>query len=222
MQNNDCETRSAEDFVTPTEKPEDPVAVGSSLAEPATESASGATTETATVSAEFTPQRSGRSRLRSQIGSLWHRLREQRREAAAVIVLIVIAMVWSDTGSSGKDSAPKTSDPLDSYEAVLSDFAPVDEVQAMPESADPFESSPRNSFDSGLYFPQSEESALSNNVSAGDSAFDSGRSMPATTARYPETSSTLNASATHSPADYGSDQQQRRRVKFAGRIQPAN
>ncbi len=222
MQHGDRETQSTEDFVTPTQKPENPVAAALLPTTPAIQSGSGATAETATVSAESTPQLSGRLRLQSRIGSLWQRLREQRREAAAVVVLIVIAMVWSDTDSSETGSASNASDPLDSYEAVLSDFEPVGDVRAMPESADPFDSSSQKSFDSGLYFPPSEESARSTSLSAHDASSASGSSMPATAARYPDTAPAFNASATHSSADDSSDQQQRRRVKFAGRIQPAN
>ena len=146
MQHGDRETQSTEDFVTPTQKPENPVAAALLPTTPAIQSGSGATAETATVSAESTPQLSGRLRLQSRIGSLWQRLREQRREAAAVVVLIVIAMVWSDTDSSEKGSALNSSDPLDSYEAALLDFEPVSDIQTMPESADPFGSSLQNSF----------------------------------------------------------------------------
>lgn len=168
MQNGGLETQSTEGSVTQATQPERPVAVESTLPP------------------------SGRSRLQLRIGSLWERLREQRREAAAVVVLVVVAIVWSDTGSSGSGSASNSPDSLDSFEAVLSDSGSVGDGQAPQESADPFESS-QDSSDSDLYFPRSEEST-----------------------------SETSASAIQTSADYGPDQQHLRKVKFAGRIQPAN
>ena len=219
MQDGDLETQSTEVVVTPTTESERPFAVELVKTTAATESVSGEMTESATVTAATSPQPSVRERLRSRIGSLWPRLREQRREAAAVVVLIVMAMVWSDSGSSGTGSASNSQDTLDSYDDVLSDFEPVGDVQAMRESADPFEPSSQNSDVSGLYIPSSEGSVSADIFSAKNSSADSGRSTP-TTARYPDTTPAFNDSATQSSADYG--QQQPRKVKFAGRIQPVN
>ncbi len=173
MQDGGLETQSTECCVTQTSQPEKSVAVDSVL------------------------KLSRRARLRLRIGSLWERLREQRREAAAVVVLIVVAIIWSDTGSSGSGSAANSPDSFDSFEAVLSDSGSVGDGKTQRESADPFESS-QDSFDSGLYFPPSEESASENSASA-NSAFE-----------------------IQTSADYGPDQQHLRKVKFAGRIQPAN
>ena len=222
MQDGDLETQSTEVAATPTTESESPVAVELFQTAAATESVSGEMTESATVTAATSPQPSVRERLRSRIGTLWSRLREQRREAAAVVVLIVMAMVWSDSGSSGTGSASNSRDALDSYDDVLSDFEPVGDVQAMRESADPFESLSQNSDDGGLYIPSSEGSAPADIFSAKNSSADSGRSTLTTAARYPDTASAFNAAATHSSADDGSGQQQPRKVKFAGRIQPVN
>ena len=207
MQDGDLETQFTEVVATPTTESESPVAVELLQTAVATESVSGEMTDTATVTAASTPQPSVPEQLRSRIGSLWPRLREQRREAAAVVVLIVMAMVWSDSGSSDTGSTSNSQDALDSYNDVLSDFEPVGDIQAMRESAEPFEPSSQNSDVSGLYIPSSEGSVPADIFSAKNSSADSGRSTPTTT---------------HSSADYGSAQLQPRKVKFAGRIQPVN
>ncbi|MBC7964368.1 MAG: hypothetical protein H7Z17_00465 [Fuerstia sp.] len=220
MPHGDLETQSTSETATSVEAPDNLVDAESWLAEPAPESAAGVArgpaTQAATVTVATTPQRSSSSRLGSRIGSAWHRLREQRREAAAVVVLIAMVMIWFDTGSSETGTAPDAPDPLDGFEATLSDFEPVEDARPMRESADPFESQSQNSFDSSLYIPSSEGSAAGNTASS-----DFGTSTTAT-ARYPEDAPAFNASASQTSADYGTDQQQRRKVKFAGRIQPAN
>jgi len=222
MQSGNLETRSTEHVVTPTSESENPMAGGLLLSASKDESASGATKEERTVTTESTLQPSGRSWLQSRIGSLWRRLRDQRREAAAAIVLIVMAMIWSDTGSSGTGSTSNALDAFESYEAVLSDFEPVSEVQPVRESADPLDSFSQNSSESGLYFPPSEGSAPSDTFSVKNASPDSDSSASATTARFPDTASAFNASPTRKSPDSGTVQQQPRKVKFAGRIQPAN
>lgn len=192
MQNGDLRTQSTEDSITSTE-------------------------ETASLVEKSTSIPSSESRQRSRIGSFWQRLRDQRREAAAVVVLIVTAIVWFDTGSSRTGSASNAPDPLDGYEAVLSDFETVSASQPMCESADPFESSSKNTFGVGLSAAQTEDSVSANRPSA-----ISGGSTPVPTARYPDDTQAFNASATNTSAGDGSDQQLSRRVKFVGRITPAN
>lgn len=224
MQNGDLGTQSTEteDVVTPAKESENLVPVETFPSADATESTPIATTETVTVTAESTSQLSGPARLRSRIESVWHRLREKRREAATVVVLVVIAVVWFDSGSSGTGSASNSPIELDDFDTVLSDFETVGDVQGMRESADPFESSSQSSFESGLYFPPSEDPFPSDTFSAKNASGDSGRSTRTATARDPETASAFNASSTQTSADYGSERQQPRKVKFAGRIQPAN
>ena len=222
MQSGNLETRSHENVVTPTSKSENPIAVALLLPAAKSESASGATPDDGIVTTLSTLLHSGRAWLQPRIGSLWRRLREQRREAAAIIVLIVMAMIWFDTGSSGTGPASNALDGFESYEAVVSDFEPVSEVQAVRESADPFESFSENSFEGGSYFPPSDGSAPSDTFSVSNSTTDSGRSATATTARYPDTGRAFSASPTQRSPDSGSVEQQPRKVKFAGRIQPAN
>ena len=223
MPHGDIETQSTNEIATSVAAPDNSVDAESWLTEPAPKSAAGVatgpSTQAATVTVAITSQRSVGSRLGSRVGSVWHRLREQRREAAAVIVLIVMVMIWFDSGSSGTGTAPDAAaapDAFDAFEATLSDFESVQDARPLRESADPFESTSQNLFDSGLHFPPSEQSAAGNTASA-----DLGTSSTAT-ARYPEDAPAFNASASQTSADYGSDQQQRRNVKFAGRIQPAN
>jgi hypothetical protein len=196
MQIRDRESQSTEYFGAPTEEPKDPVAAELSRPVAATESISGATTRTLLVTVESTRQLFRRARLLSR--SLWQRLRDQRREAAAAVVMIVIAMVWFDLGRSGTSTPSGSPNELESYDSLLSDFEPVGEDQTMRESSDLFEMSNQNSLDGGLYSPQTEGSFQSDTFSA------------------------KNASAVQTSADYGFGQQQPRKVKFAGRIQPAN
>ena len=222
MQNGNLETRSTEDVITPTRQSENPISIGLLMSASKSESVSGATTEDGTVTTESTLQPSGSAWLQSRLGSLWQRLREQRREAAAVIVLIVMAMIWFDSGSPGTSPASKSLDTFDSYDAVLSDFEPVSDVQAVRESADPFDSSSQNLFDGGVHSPPSESSARSDTFSSMNSAAGTDSSTAATSARQPDTASGFNAFPTRISAISGSGQQQPRKVKFAGRIQPAN
>ena len=140
MQHGDLETQSVVDLAASVEKANDPAAVESLQTGVAAPSASDALTVEVKVTAKATLPPSRRQRLTSGIGTLWRQLREQRREAAAVVVLIVMAMFWFDTGKSGTGAATNSPDPLDTYDAVLSDFEPVGNTQPMRESADPFES----------------------------------------------------------------------------------
>jgi len=222
MQNGDRETQPKVDVVMPTEESKDPAAVELCATVAATEFEPCVTTQPPGVASESVPQLSDRARMRSRIESIWRRLREQRREAAAVVVLIVIAMVWFDSGSSGTGTASNSPNQLDSYDTLLSDFERVADDEAMRESSDPFETSHQNSIDSGLYSPQTEGSFQTETFSTKNTSADSGRSTPTTTARYPDTASAFKASAAQTSADYGFGQQQPRKVKFAGRIQPAN
>ena len=222
MQHGDLETQSVVDLAASVEKANDPAAVESLQTGVAAPCTSDALTVEVKVAAKATLPPSRRQRLTSGIGTLWRQLREQRREAAAVVVLIVMAMFWFDTGKSGTGAATHSPDPLDTYDAVLSDFEPVGNTQPMRESADPFESGAQNSFDTDLYFPPTGRSAASDTVSAIDASANLGESKPATSARAPDNAPAGNASTTYASAEDGSDQQQRRKVKFAGQIKPAN
>lgn len=225
MQNGDRETQSTEYVETPTEESKDPVAVEPAHNAAATESLTTAATRMLLVTVESMRQRFSRATLQS--GSIWQRLREQRREAAAVVVLIVMAMIWYDSGSPVTESASVSSasnaqDAFDSFETLLSDFEPVGDDPSMRESSDPFESQSQNSPGSDLYIPRTEGSFESDTFSTRNGSADSGWSTPTTMARYPDTAPASNASAAQTSANDGFGQQQPRKVKFAGRIQPAN
>lgn len=218
MQNGDLERQFTEDSITTAAEPARLAATESVRTKSTTEFNSDAAKETASVVAGSTLIPSGNFRLRSRIGSFWQRLRDKRREAAAVVVLIVITIVWLDTGSSKTGTTSYAPDPLDGYEAVLSDFEPVgDSHQPRCESADPFESSSGNAFGSGLSAAQSEDSASINRPS---SAF--GGSTPEPTARDADDARAFNAFENNTSTGDGSDQQRPRKVKFVGRIKPAN
>ncbi len=224
MQRGDLETQSVVDLAAAVEKTKDPAAVESLQTGVVAPCPSDTATVEVKVTAKATLPPSRRQRLTSGIGTLWRQLREQRREAAAVVVLIVMAMFWFDTGKSGTGAATNSPDPLDTYDAVLSDFEPVGSTQPMRESADPFESGAQNSFDTDLYFPPTERSAASDTVSAIDASANFGESKSATSAHDPDNALAGSASTTYASAEDGSDQQQqqRRKVKFAGQIKPAN
>jgi len=217
MLNGDLETQFTEDSVTPTEEPASPVAITSVRTEFTTEIDAKAATGTASAVEKSTSIPSRDLRLRSRIASFWQRLRNQRREAAAVVVLIVLTIVWLDTGSSKTGSASHAPDLFDSYESVLSDFEPVDDGQPMCESADPFESSSKNAFGSDLSAVQWEESVSTNRPSAASGGLNS-----APTARYPDDNPAFSTSTNNTSTGDGSDQQLSRKVKFVGRITPAN
>ena len=217
MQNGDLERQFTEDSITTAAEPARLAATESVRTKSTTEFNSDAAKETASVVAGSTLIPSGNFRLRSRIGSFWQRLRDKRREAAAVVVLIVITIVWLDTGSSKTGTTSYAADPLDGYEAVLSDFEPVGDSQPRCESADPFESSSGNAFGSGLSAAQSEDSASTNRPSA---AF--GGSTPEPTARDADDARAFNAFENNTSTGDGSDQQRPRKVKFVGRIKPAN
>ena len=220
MQNGGRETQSTEVVVTPTEESRDPGAVDSSQTAAATETGSGATTRTLTVTAESMRQLFTRARLRSRF--TWQRLRTQRRKAAAAVVLIVIAMVWFDAGSSQTGTQSNSPGEVDRDDTLLSDSEPVDDDQAMRESSDPFETLSQDATESGLYFSQTDGSAQSDTVSQQHVSANHGDSTRTTTTRNPDTASAFNANATQTSAGFGFAPQQPRKVKFAGRIQPAN
>lgn len=218
MQNGDLTMQSTENVVTRTMNPEPPVAVES--AQTAIESAADALPNTAVVAATSCPQLARFSHLQSRIGTLWQRIRARRREAAAVIVLAVTAIVWFETGISETGSAANSQVTLDSYDSVMFDFDSVDDSQAMQDSADPFDTPSHNSFDSELHFPSSGNSVQSDPFTTAHKSADPRSSTPATIAHYPD--SAFSGSATHPTADDNSGQRKPRKVKFAGRIQPAN
>lgn len=215
MPNGDLGTQSTEEIESLVAANESEVAADSGSTEPRSESAAEGSTHVAALTPPPPLTQSRSSRLRSRIAPVWQRLQEQRREAAAVIVLIVMAMVWFDTGSSDSGKAPDAADPLDAFEATLSDFEPVQDTNPVRESADPFESSSPDPFHNGSSLPPSEIPVSENTAF---SEFDTST----ITARYPDEPSSFNTSSTQTTAEYGSDQQQRRKVKFAGRIKPAN
>jgi hypothetical protein len=157
----------------------------------------------------------------SQNRSFWHRLRDQRREAAALVTLIVIAVIWFDSSSSKIETKSVSLDPLDGYEAVLSDFTPVGETQPMRESADPFESTQPIRHDGSSILRAGESPGSGSTADFNSSASYRGPT-PATNADYSSHTPTLNTSQGSSAPIGGSDSQQPRRVRFAGRIQPTN
>jgi hypothetical protein len=170
--------------------------------------------------------------------SLWQRLRKQPRETAAVVVLVVTAMIWLDSGdsTSKQSQASKSLDPMDGFESYLSDFETAESGTSLRQSADPVDSQSIGLFGRELKIPQTPQSEFASRVTAnyGDSAFEPGnsstnnRASATTAAQY-----SGDADAYGSPADRtnaggaasdvnNSGTQQNRKVRFAGRIKPAN
>lgn len=170
---------------------------------------------------EVAPQSPGTSSLSTRSGSLWQRLRDQRREVAAVVVLIVMAILWFDTGNSSPDSNSVSLDPLEGYEAIMSDFSTVDDGRSLRESADPFESPSPSIFDGGLSIPQSPAPAASSTVFAENLPPENHGTVPPGYAVNPDATRAFNTSA-GGAARNSSEQQSGRRVRFAGRIQPTH
>ncbi len=168
------------------------------------------------------PQSLSASSLKTPNGSLWQRLRDQRREVAAVVALIVMAILWFDTGNSSSDSNSVSLDPLEGYEAVMSDFSTVDDGRPLRESADPFESPSQSIFDGGLSIPHSPASAASSTVFTDNSPAENRGTLPAEYAVNPDATRALNTSPGGPEKRNASEQQSGRRVRFAGRIQPTH
>lgn len=170
--------------------------------------------------------------------SLWQRLRKQPRETAAVVVLVVTAIIWLDSGdsNSAKNQTSKSLDPMDGFESYLSDFDAEPSSAPLRESADPADTQSPASFGGDLTIPQTQQSEFASKVTAnyGDAAFESGnsssnhRDSATTAAQYPADADgygspaykTNNGSTGFDANNSGS--QQNRRVRFAGRIKPTN
>ena len=181
------------------------------------------TTEPVIDNSEMTPQPLSASSLRAPNGSLWQRLRDQRREVAAVVALIVMAIIWFDTGSSRGESNSVSLDPLEGYEAVLSDFSTVDDDRPLRESADPFESPSQSMFDGGLSIPQSSESAESSTATTDNFPAVTRGTIPSGKRELSGRVSSRSTPRHGGPATRNaSEQQSGRRVRFAGRIQPTH
>ncbi len=173
--------------------------------------------------------------------SLWQRLRKQPRETAAVVVLVVTAIIWLDSGDSNSQKTSKPLDPMDGFESYLSDFETEESSAPLRESADPVEHQSPASFGGELMIPQTQQSEFASTVTAnyGDSVFEPANSSSnnfttsTTAAQYPAAQYPADADAFGTPmhrANAGSaandmnnsGSQQNRKVRFAGRIKPAN
>ncbi len=170
--------------------------------------------------------------------SLWQRLRNQPRETAAIVVLVVTAIIWLDSGASNspKDQTSKSFDPMDGFESYLSDFDTEKSSTPSRESADPVDTQSPASFGSVLTIPQTQQYEFASPVTAnyGDSVFEPSsssskiRDSATTAAQYPADADANGSPAYRTNADsaefdtHNSGSQQNRRVRFAGRIKPAN
>ena len=113
--------------------------------------------------------------------SLWQRLRNQPRETAAIVVLVVTAIIWLDSGDSKspKDKTSKSLDPMDGFESYLSDFDTEESNTPLRESADPLDTQSPASFSSDLTIPKTQQSDFASAVTAnyGDTVFETGNSL---------------------------------------------
>ncbi len=145
--------------------------------------------------------------------AIWTRLRENRREVSAAIVLAVMAILWFDLSGAGSGDASSVADPLEGYDAVLSEFESPQDSEKLRDSAEPQETTSQTVIGSNsLYIPHYDES-LSPTGSPGRIS----ESAPGAAARYSNETPAFNSSPVHSP-----NQPEHRKVKFAGRIQPVN
>ena len=179
------------------------------------------------IQVEMTPERPSDATQKTprsaiwQRSVIWQRLRSRRREAAAVVTLIVMATIWFDSGSSRVGSDTTSIDPLEGYDAVLSDFDPVKEEAPQRDSADPFEST-QNSAIGQLTIPQAPDVEAPDTSSASNMPAGYYGGPPAANASYPDDARGFAGAASGSGAMRSADSQNRRRVRFAGRIQPAH
>jgi hypothetical protein len=177
--------------------------------------------------------------------SLWQRLRNQPRETAAVVVLVVTAIIWLDSGDSNsqKNHTSKPLDPMAGFESYLSDFETEKSSTPLRESADPVENQSPASYGGDMMIPQTQQPEFASTVTAnyGDSVSEPNNSpsnnlaTSTTAARNPATqnpadadadafgSAAFNTNAGSAAFDMNnSGSQQTRKVRFAGRIKPAN
>ena len=203
---------------------------GLTTAEPAeTESTASNRVATETVAASSEP---------AAKEPLWQRLRQQPRETAAIVILVVTAIIWLDSGdsSSPRSQSSKPIDPMDGFESYLSDSETGESGTPLRGSADPVDTQSPASFGGELLIPQSPQSEFASTVTANycDSMFEPSNSLSnsrdtaTTAAQYPADADAYGAPAYRTNAvgaglDMNdSDSQQNRRVRFAGRIRPAN
>ena len=143
----------------------------------------------------------------------WRLMRKKRREVSAMIVLILMAILWLDTGGAGSQGATSVPDPLEGYDVLLGDFESAGSARPQRESAEPLDfSSETQSGSDSLYIPQSNETAA-----ASQSTGRFGEPARAAAANYSN-----ETPAFSSLSDRKADEPGRRKVRFAGRIQPAN
>lgn len=175
--------------------------------------------------------------------SLWQRLRKQPRETAAVVVLVVTAIIWLDFGDSNSEKlqTSKPLDPMDGFESYLSDFETEKSSTPLSESADPVENQSPASPGGDMMIPQTQQSEFASTVTANsdDSVSEPNKSpsdnlaISSTAARNsaaqnPADADAFGSAAFQTDADsaafdiHNSSLQQARRVRFAGRIKPAN
>ena len=170
--------------------------------------------------------------------SLWQKLRKQPRETAAIVVLVVTAIIWLDSGdtNSQKNGPAKSLDPMDGFESYLSDLDTKESNAPLRESADPAETQSPASFGGNLTIPSTQQPEFASQVTAnyGDSVFEprnparNNRDSATTTAQYPADADAYGSPAYRANAGgaefntNNSDSQKNRRVRFAGRIKPAN
>jgi len=156
---------------------------------------------------------SGPTWLENRFGVTWARLRENRREVSAAIVLAVMAFLWFDSGGAGSGDAASIPDPLDGYDAVLSEFESPQDAEQLRDSAEPQEIAAPTVFGSdSLYIPQYDAS-----VSATGSSGRVADPAPGAVARYSNETPAFNSSPVR-----GLNKPERRKIKFAGQIQPVN
>ncbi len=170
--------------------------------------------------------------------SLWQRLRNQPRETAAIVVLVVTAIIWLDSGysKSPKVQTSRSLDPMDGFESYLSDFDTEESNRPLRESADPLDTQSPVLFNSDLTIPQTQQSEFASAVTANygdtvsepDNSSINNRDSATTAAQYPADADANGSPAYRTNADRAefdtnnSGSQQSRRVRFAGRIKPAN
>lgn len=167
--------------------------------------------------------------------SVWKRLRKQPRESAAIVVLIVTAILWLDSGESKTQKNTKSSNLMDDFDSYLSEMEPGDSAAPSKESADPVDSPSSRQFENELFIPQpSSGSASAVTANYGDAPSEPSnsaaeyRSSAMTTSQSPANTNSYDSAAfrsgTGNAANNGELQnsQQNRRVRFAGRIKPAN
>lgn len=155
---------------------------------------------------------SGKLWHKDRLSSVWEQLRGKRREVSAIVVILLMAAFWFDIGGASSKRPAASPNPLEGFDEFLSEFEPHDSTRPLRDSAEPVDNSSQSTLTSNsLFIPPSTDSNVS--------AFSEEKPPVSSQAE----AQYFNESPSIMPRNTAKPQSaEPRRIKFAGRIQPAN